>query len=86
VVRNGELHYYPNLIATPATYHVVSHNITSATPFKIPLNATGTPDTRYTSVTISALDPTYSRRVYKGTSMQLVDAKVPYRCQMTRYQ
>lgn len=86
VVRNGELRYYPNLIATPATYHVVSHNITSATPFKIPLNATGTPDTRYTSVTISALDPTYSRRAYKGTSMQLVDAKVPYRCQMTRYQ
>ena len=86
VVRNGELRFYPNLIATPDTYSVVAHNVTSATPFRIPLNDTGTPDTRYTSVTLSALDPTYSKRGHKNTSMQLVDARVPYRCQMTKYQ
>lgn len=86
VVNNGELRYYPNLVATPATYSVVAQNITSPLPFRIPLNDTGTPDTRYTSVTLSALDPTYSKRGYNSTSMQLVDARVPYRCQMTKYQ
>jgi prepilin-type N-terminal cleavage/methylation domain-containing protein len=86
LVRDGQLRYYPNLIATPTAYIVVSRSITSALPFGIPANSTGTPDTRYTSVTLSALDPTYSRRGYKNTSMQLVDARVPYRCQLTKYQ
>ena len=86
VVKNGELRYYPNLVATPTSYSVVSQNITSPLPFKVPLNGTGTPDTRYTSVTLSALDPTYSQRAYKNTSMQLADARVPYRCQLTKYQ
>lgn len=86
IVKNGELRYYPNLTATPNLYHVVSQNITSATPFKVPLNASGAPDSRYTSVTISAKDPTYSGRSYKSTSMQLVDARVPYRCQLTKFQ
>jgi type II secretory pathway pseudopilin PulG len=86
VVSNGELRFYPNLIATPTTYSVIAHNITSATPFSVPLNDTGTPDTRYTSVNITATDPTYSNRGYKNTSMQMVDARVPYRCQVTKYQ
>ena len=86
VVKNRELRYYPNLVATPDVFHVISHNITSAKPFHVPLNETGTPDTRYTSVTLAAMDPTYSNRGHKGTSMQLVDARVPYRCQMTKYQ
>lgn len=86
LVKEGELRFYPNLTATPEAYFTVAYNITSATPFRIPLNETRTPDNRYTSVTISALDPTYSKRGYKNTSMQLVDARVPYRCQMTKYQ
>ncbi len=86
VVSKGELRYYPNLIATPAAYVVIARNITSPTPFKIPLNDTGTPDTRYTSVNLSAKDPTYSNRSYKSTGMQFVDARVPYRCQVTKYQ
>ncbi|MFL6583370.1 MAG: type II secretion system protein J [Chthoniobacterales bacterium] len=86
VVSGSELRFYPNLVATPSTYVVIARNITSPTPFKVPLNDTGTPDSRYTSVTLSAMDPTYSNRAFKGTSMQLVDARVPYRCQMTKYQ
>lgn len=86
VVSNGELRFYPNLIATPTTYSVVAHNITSATPFTIPLNDSGTPDTRYTSVNITATEPTYSKRGYKSTGMKMVDARVPYRCQVTKYQ
>ena len=85
LVSGGELRYYPNLVATPAAYYVIARNLTSATPFKIPLNDTNTPDTRYTSVTLSALDPTYSKRSYRSTSMQLADARVPYRCQITKY-
>jgi prepilin-type N-terminal cleavage/methylation domain-containing protein len=85
-VNNGELRYYPNLIATPTTYHVIARNVTSATPFSIPLNQSGTPDTRYTAVNITVTDPTYSNRGFKGTSMQMADAGVPYRCQMTKYQ
>jgi prepilin-type N-terminal cleavage/methylation domain-containing protein len=86
VVNNSELRFYPNLVATPGTYSVVAHNITSPKPFSIPLNATGTPDTRYTSVNLTAMDPTYSNRGYKNTGMQLVDSRVPYRCQVTKYQ
>jgi hypothetical protein len=86
VVKNGELRFFPNLIATPTTYSVIARNITSATPFSIPLNDTGTPDTRYTSVNITASDPTSSNRGYKSTSMQMVDARVPYRAQVTKYQ
>ena len=84
-VVNGELRFYPDVTRTPGTYHVVAHSITSATPFSIPLNGTGTPDTRYASVNLTAMDPTYSNRKYKNTGMQLVDARVPYRCQLTKY-
>lgn len=86
VVSKGELRYYPNLIATPSTYSVVASNVTSATPFSIPLNQSGTPETRFTAVNITVTDPSFSNRGYKATSMQMVDAGVPYRCQMTKYQ
>ena len=86
VVKNGELRYYPNLIATPTTYAVVSRNLTSATPFSIPLNGTGTPETRYTYVNMTITDPTYTNRAFKGTSMEIVDAHIPYRTQLTKYQ
>jgi hypothetical protein len=86
VVNNGELRYYPNLIATPSTYSVVARNVTSATPFSIPLNQSGTPETRFTAVNITVTDPNFSNRGYKNTSMQMADGGVPYRCQMTKYQ
>ena len=86
VVKDGELRFHPDVLKAPATYHVVAHHITTATPFSVPLNESGTPDTRYTAVNISALDPTYSNRGYNSTGMQLVNARVPYRWQMTKYQ
>jgi type II secretory pathway pseudopilin PulG len=86
VVNNGELRYYPNLIATPSTYSVVARNVTSATPFSIPLNQSGTPETRFTAVNITVTDPNFSNRGYKNTSMQMAVGGVPYRCQMTNYQ
>jgi type II secretory pathway pseudopilin PulG len=86
MVSRGELRFYPNLIATPSTYHVIAHNITSVTPFSLPLNDTGTPETRYVSVNITATDPSFSNRGYQSTTMQMADARVPYRCQVTRFQ
>jgi prepilin-type N-terminal cleavage/methylation domain-containing protein len=86
VVNNGQLRFYPNLIATPTTYAVIARNVTSATPFSIPLNQTGTPQTRFTSVAITVTDPSFSNRGYKSTSMQMADAGVPYRCVVTKYQ
>ena len=86
LVSGGELRFYPNLVATPTAYYVIAHNITSATPFSLPLNDTGTPESRYVSVNITATDPSFSNRGYKYTSMQMVDARVPYRCQVTKFQ
>ena len=86
LVNGGELRFYSNLIKTPTAYSVVAHNITSATPFTIPLNNTGTPETRYVSVNITATDPSFSNRGYQYTGMQMVDARVPYRCQVTKFQ
>jgi type II secretory pathway pseudopilin PulG len=86
VVNNGELRFYPNLIATPASYYVIACNVTSATAFGIPLNQTGTPDTRYTAVNLTVTDPTYNKRGFKNTSMESVNAHVPYRRQVTKYQ
>jgi len=86
MVNGGELRFYPNLIKTPSQYYVVAHNITSATPFSIPLNDTGTPENRYVSVNITATDPSFSNRGYQYTGMQMVDARVPYRCQVTKFQ
>ena len=86
VVNNGELRFYPNLIATPTTYAVIARNVTSATPFNIPLNQSGTPETRFTGVSITVTDPSFSNRGYKATSMQMADAGIPYRCVVTKYQ
>ena len=86
VVINGQLRFYPNLIATPATYSVIARNLTSATPFGIPLNQSGTPETRFTSVNFTVTDPSFSNRGYKSTSMQMADPGVPYRCVVTKYQ
>ena len=86
VVNNNELRFYPNLIATPTTYAVIARNVTSAAPFSIPLNQSGTPETRFTAVSITVTDPNFSNRGYKATSMQMSDAGVPYRCVVTKYQ
>jgi len=86
MVNGGELRFYSNLIKTPSQYYVVAHNVTSSTPFSIPLNGTGTPENRYVSVNITATDPSFSNRGYQYTGMQMVDACVPYRCQVTKFQ
>ena len=60
---------------------VVARDITSSTPFTIPLNSSGTPDDRYVHVQITATDPTFSNRKLATTS-SLVDASIPYRSRL----
>jgi hypothetical protein len=64
---------------------VVARNITTSTPFSIPLNSSGTADNRYVQVNLAALEPKYSNRGFQATS-SLVNAAIPYRSRLCSYQ
>jgi len=64
---------------------VIARDITSSTPFTIPLNSLGTPDDRYVRVQITATDPTFSNRKLATTS-SLMDASIPYRSRLCSIQ
>ena len=88
---NGELHryeqYFYNGNTTPVWTDVatVARYITSSTPFTVPLNASGTPDSRYVGVKISAGNTNYSNRGYHDIST-LLNTAIPYRSKLTIYQ
>ena len=90
VVRNGELQFYKqrflNGNSTPVWVFqaTVARSITSATPFSVPIGATGTPDNRYIGVRLSAADPKTNNRGYRSTST-LLDTAIPYRSRLTAY-
>jgi hypothetical protein len=85
-VVGGDLRYYPN--NDPNNYKVITRNITSATPFTIPLTP-GTPPTpqnRYVAaVDLSAADVKTSQRGYGAVNMFL-SSKIPFRCKLTNSQ
>jgi hypothetical protein len=83
IVAEGQLRFYPD---ATNKFYAIARNISSPKPFSIPLNSSGTLDTRYTSVTMTVTDPTYKNRSHTATNMQMVDAHIPYRNQMTKYQ
>jgi len=91
LVKNGELQFYKqrflNGNSTPVWVYqaTVARFITSATPFTIPLSASGTADNRYVGVKISAADPGTANRKYRSTST-LLDTAIPYRSRLTKYQ
>lgn len=72
-------YFYWQFVATVARY------ISSAQPFYIPLNSTGTPDTRYVGVRLSARDPHTSNRNYSATAT-LLDTQIDYRSRICLYQ
>lgn len=82
IVVNGELRYYPEAVGD---YVVVARYITSPTPFSVPLNASGTPDTRYVKVKLTTSDPRYSNRKFKSENT-LIESSIPFRAQLTKYQ
>jgi prepilin-type N-terminal cleavage/methylation domain-containing protein len=88
---NGELHRYEQFFYNGNTTPVwvdmatVARYITSPTPFTVPLNASGTPDSRYVGVKISAGNTNYSNRGYHDIST-LLNTAIPYRSKLTIYQ
>jgi prepilin-type N-terminal cleavage/methylation domain-containing protein len=82
VVVNGELRYYPEAVGS---YVVVARYITTPTPFSVPLNASGTPDSRYVSVKLATTDPRFTHRAFKAENT-LIEASIPFRAQLTKYQ
>ena len=86
VVVGGDLRSYPTNDLN--IYKVITRNITSSTPFTIPLTP-GTPPTpqnRYVAaVDLSAVDGNTSQRGYGAVNMFL-SSKIPFRCKLTNTQ
>jgi len=85
-VVGGDLRFYPTNDLT--NYKVITRNITSSTPFTIPLGpgSPPTPQNRYVAaVDLSAVDPNTSQRGYGAINMFL-SSKIPFRCKLTNTQ
>lgn len=85
-VIGGDLRYYPTNDLN--NYKVITRNITSSTPFTIPLTpgSPPTPQNRYVAaVDLSAVDANTSQRGYGAVNMFL-SSKIPFRCKLTNTQ
>lgn len=80
VVTNGELRYYgPN---QPAGGRVLANDITSNTPFSIPVTAAGAQYNRFVAaINLSTADAGSTNRGFKAANMFL-NAMVPYRARL----
>jgi hypothetical protein len=78
--------YNPNWYTdTTIKKTTVARYVSSAQPFYIPLNSSGTQDTKYVGVKISARDPSTSNRNYQATAA-LLDTQIDYRSRICLYQ
>ncbi len=85
-IVGNDLRYYPTNDLN--NYKVITRNITSSTPFTIPLTpgSPPTPQNHYVAaVDLSAVDANTSRRGYGAVNMFL-SSKIPFRCKMTNTQ
>lgn len=85
-VVGGDLRYFPTNDLT--NYKVITRNITSGTPFSIPLGpgSPPTPQNHYVAaVDLSAVDANTSKRGYGAVNMFL-SSKIPFRCKLTNTQ
>jgi hypothetical protein len=79
VVEGSELRYYG---PRSANHIVMANAITSPTPFRTPLSATGTPDARMvTAINLSSADDSTSNRGFKSANIFL-NSTVPVRGQL----
>ena len=87
--EGGELHFYKQNYAGNSVYWqdvaTVAKYISSPQPFYVPLNASGSPDTKYVGVKLTARDPKSSNRGYLATA-SLLDTQVDYRSRLCLYQ
>ena len=87
--ENGELHLYKQRYAGSSFYWqdttTVARNITSPTPFSVPLNSGKSFNNKYVSVKLSASDPKTSNLGYASTN-SLLDTQIDYRTAITLIQ
>jgi prepilin-type N-terminal cleavage/methylation domain-containing protein len=83
-VVGSELRYFPT--NDPASYKVISRNITSPTPFTIPLLPGGAQDNRFVAAAnLSAAEPNFANRGYAAVNM-FINSTIPFRCRLTNTQ
>jgi hypothetical protein len=84
--EDGELHMYKQRYSGSSVYWqdiaTVARYISSPTPFYIPLNSGGSPNTKYVGVKLTARDPKSSNRGYLATA-SLLDTQIDYRSRIT---
>ena len=84
--QGGQLHLYKQRYNGTSFFWedtaVVARNLTSPYPFYVPLNAGGSPNTKYVGVQLSAADPKSSNRGYQATHA-LLDTEIDYRASIT---
>ena len=83
-VIGTELRYYPS--NSLATNKVIARNITSPTPFTIPVLSGGGLQNRYVAaVNISTVEPQFTERGYAAVNM-FISSLIPFRCRLTATQ
>jgi len=83
-VIGSELRYFPtnNL----ASYRVVTRNITSNTPFTIPITPGGSLQNQFlAAVNLSSVEPSFTNRGYAAVNM-FISSLIPFRCRLTNSQ
>ena len=84
--ENGELHLYKQGYSGSSVFWkdiaTVAKYISSPTPFYVPLNSGGSPNTKYVGVKLTARDPKSSNRGYLATA-SLLDTQIDYRSRIT---
>lgn len=84
--ENGELHMYNQSYSGSSVFWqdiaTVAKYISSPTPFYVPLNSGGSPNTKYVGVKLTARDPKSSNRGYLATA-SLLDTLIDYRSRIT---
>jgi hypothetical protein len=87
--ENGELHQYRQRYNGTAFYWqdiaTVAKYISSPKPFYIPLNSSGSVDSKYVGVKLTTRDPKSSNRGYLA-SASLLDTQIDYRSRICLYQ
>lgn len=84
--EDGELHLYKQSYSGSSVYWLdfatVARYVSSPTPFYVPLNSGGSPNTKYVGVKLTARDPKSSNRGYLATA-SLLDTQIDYRSRIT---
>jgi len=80
-VVGTDLRFFPD--NNPGNYSVIARNITSATPFTVPLLPGGGLQNQFlAAVNLSSVEPNYSNRGYAAVNL-FINSMIPFRCRLT---